>query len=222
MLEQSSVKETNSNRGPVDVDLAREVVRCESCGLVQFRTHTGNCRRCLRQVPPKVKCLILPAEPKGLPDDNRQLFEKWPNGESVKKIGQRIQRLRELREMTQKQLQDRSRVSRSCLSRIERGQMTPSLASLEKISEGIGVALNHFFAPLSEGEALVGDLFIQELRPFLRRLDWEQWQSILNRLAAISNNVAGRHAQFRPSAQPRPIRTRLTIACGRGRNLIRF
>src|SRR5258708_8496122 len=90
--------------------------------------------------------------------------------------------------MTQSQLQARSRVSRSYLSRIESGQMTPSLGTLEKISEALGVGLNRFFVPESNGEALLEDPFIQGLRPFLRQLDWEQWKSILNLLPTITTH----------------------------------
>src|SRR5205823_11898780 len=95
-----------------------------------------------------------------------------------------LRQLRESRSMTQSQLQSRSKVSRSYLSRIESGQMTPSLGTLEKISEALNVGLNRFFIPESDGEALLEDPFIQGLRPFLRQLDWEQWQSILKRLQA--------------------------------------
>src|SRR6266480_2489522 len=148
-----SARRKNSQQGvPVSVQLEkemsslemdREVIRCKTCGLVQYRTRTGNCRRCVR----------------------------------------------ESRAMTQSQLQSRSKVSRSYLSRIESGQMTPSLGTLEKISEALNVGLNRFFIPESDGEALLEDPFIQGLRPFLRQLDWEQWQSILKRLQAISDHV---------------------------------
>ena len=170
------MSEQNSNGHNKDVDMDREVIRCKSCGLVQYRTRTGNCRRCLRLLPPVVEFLIPPPVAQELPGDNRQLFEKWPNRETVENIGQRIRQLRESRGMTQSQLQARSRVSRSYLSRIESGQMTPSLGTLEKISEALGVGLNRFFIPESNGEALLEDPFIQGLRPFLRQLDWEQWQ----------------------------------------------
>ena len=194
------MSEKNGNMGPVDLD--REVVRCKVCGLVQYRTRTGNCRRCLRLLPPKVEYLIPPPAPQELPGDDRQLFEKWPNRETVENIGQRIRQLRESRGMTQSQLQARSRVSRSYLSRIESGQMTPSLGTLEKISEALGVGLNRFFVPESDGEALMEDPFIQGLRPYLRQLDWEQWQSILKRLQAISDHVTSNNGRMRPAAQP--------------------
>jgi transcriptional regulator with XRE-family HTH domain len=93
-------------------------------------------------------------------------------------------------------------VSRSYLSRIESGQMTPSLGTLEKISEALNVGLNRFFIPESDGEALLEDPFIQGLRPFLRQLDWEQWQSILKRLQAISDHVGVIPNNLRPIGNP--------------------
>jgi transcriptional regulator with XRE-family HTH domain len=195
----------------MDQDQDREVIRCKSCGLVQYRTRVGNCRRCVRMLPPKVEFLIPPPAPQDLPGDDRQLFEKWPNQETVENIGQRIRQLRESRGMTQSQLQARSRVSRSYLSRIESGQMTPSLGTLEKISEALGVGLNRFFVPESNGETLFEDPFIQGLRPFLRQLDWEQWQSILKRLAAISDHVST-GGPLRTMPQPAPPRTAMPAA----------
>jgi len=198
------------SKSSIDQDQDREVVRCKVCGLVQFRTRAGNCRRCVRLLPPKVEFLIPPPAPQELPGDDRQLFEKWPNRETVENIGQRIRQLRESRGMTQSQLQARSRVSRSYLSRIESGQMTPSLGTLEKISEALGVGLNRFFVPESNGETLFEDPFIQGLRPFLRQLDWEQWQSILKRLAAISDHVST-SGQMRTMPQPAPPRTAMPV-----------
>jgi transcriptional regulator with XRE-family HTH domain len=201
----------NASTSLMDQDSDREVIRCKSCGLVQYRTRAGNCRRCVRMLPPKVEFLIPPPAPQDLPGDDRQLFEKWPNRETVENIGQRIRQLRESRGMTQSQLQARSRVSRSYLSRIESGQMTPSLGTLEKISEALGVGLNRFFVPESNGETLFEDPFIQGLRPFLRQLDWEQWQSILKRLAAISDHV-GSSGQMRTMPPAPPQRTALPAA----------
>ena len=186
MAEKDSVQATMEQ-------LDREVIRCQVCGLVQYRTRTGNCRRCLRLLPPTVTFVIPTPSPQDLPGDDRQLFENWPNRETVENIGQRIRQLRESRGMTQSQLQARSRVSRSYLSRIESGQMTPSLGTLEKIAEALGVGLNRFFVPESNGETVLEDPFIQGLRPYLRQLDWAQWQSILKRLQAISDHVSTNH-----------------------------
>ncbi len=192
---------SEKNGHQADVELDREVVRCKVCGLVQYLTKSGNCRRCLRALPPKIEFMMPPPPPQELPGDDRQLFEHWPNRETVENIGQRIRQLRESRGMTQSQLQARSRVSRSYLSRIESGQMTPSLGTLEKIAEALGVGLNRFFVPQSNGEALMEDPFIQGLRPYLRQLDGEQWQSILKRLQAISDHVTNSNGRMRP-AQP--------------------
>jgi transcriptional regulator with XRE-family HTH domain len=151
------------------VDLDREVIRCRACGLVQYRTREGNCRRCRRL----------------LPHYARQLCEKWPNGVVVENIGQRLRQLRESRRLTQRQLQTASGVSKGSLSRIENGQMTPNLGTLGKLAKAFGVALNRLFVPDTNAESLFEDPFIQELRPFLRKLDSDQWQSILKRLTAI-------------------------------------
>ena len=56
MSEQNStatMNGTNGNKVAVDIDLDREVIRCKTCGLVQYRTRVGNCRRCLRLLPPR-------------------------------------------------------------------------------------------------------------------------------------------------------------------------
>ena len=65
------------------MDLDREVIRCKTCGLVQYCTRVGNCRRCLRLLPPKVEILIPAPERQGLPDDDQQPFDKSPNRNTV-------------------------------------------------------------------------------------------------------------------------------------------
>jgi transcriptional regulator with XRE-family HTH domain len=183
------------------LEMDREVIRCKTCGLVQYRTRTGNCRRCVRALPQRLEFMIPPPAP-AEEAVAEPAAEKFANQQTVENIGQRIRQLRESRAMTQSQLQSRSKVSRSYLSRIESGQMTPSLGTLEKISEALNVGLNRFFIPESDGEALLEDPFIQGLRPFLRQLDWEQWQSILKRLQAISDHVHAAPVNLRPIGNP--------------------
>src|SRR5271155_5956393 len=40
------------------LEMDREVIRCKTCGLVQYRTRTGNCRRCVRALPQRMEYLI--------------------------------------------------------------------------------------------------------------------------------------------------------------------
>src|SRR6266571_1571645 len=125
------------------LELDREVIRCKTCGLVQYRTRTGNCRRCVRALPQRLEFMIPPPAP-AEEVAAEPASEKFVNQQTVENIGQRIRQLRE----------SRAKVSRSYLSRIESGQMTPSLGTLEKISEALNVGLNRFFIPESDGEAL--------------------------------------------------------------------
>jgi transcriptional regulator with XRE-family HTH domain len=185
--------------------LEREVIRCKACGLVQYRTRRGNCRRCVRrlawvdldQVPPS-------SESGDLQAGWRHGYKKWLNVAVVKNIGQRIRELRKAWGLTQEELSEFSCISRSYLARIENGYMTPSLSKLEKISEGLGVGLNRLLMPDNNGDVLLEDRFIQGLQPFLRQLDWEQWQSILKWLEAISNQVGFGRSKSRPLTMPQP------------------
>jgi len=94
------------------LELDREVIRCKTCGLVQYRTRTGNCRRCVRALPQRLEFLIPPAAP--VEEAGAETTpEKFANRETVENIGQRIRQLRESRSMTQSQLQSRSKVSRA-------------------------------------------------------------------------------------------------------------
>jgi transcriptional regulator with XRE-family HTH domain len=181
-----SVHGTNTDKGAIDLELDRQVIRCRTCGLTQYRTGMGNCRRCLRLLTPKIEFLIPYPESRELLRYNRQLLKERSNRMVVENIGQRIRQLRESRGLTQRQLRGFSGVSSSLLSRIENGQITPTLGTLERISEALGTGLNRLFVQETTGEILIEDPFIHELLPFLHQLDWEQWQSIQGLLAAIS------------------------------------
>jgi DNA-binding XRE family transcriptional regulator len=164
----STQTNANGNDGLLKVASDREVILCITCVMVQYRAHNGDCRRCLHLLKPKVAFLFPPPVLRELQGDDRQPFEKWPNREMVENIGQRIRQLRECHRMTQTQLRAHSWVSQSRLFRIESGQMTPSIGTLGKISEALGICLNRFFLTVTNREVLPEDSFIQGLRPFLR------------------------------------------------------
>ena len=68
--ENESMNGTNAIKDSSD----REVIRCKTCGLVQYRTRMGNCRRCLR-LSSNVDRLIQPAEPQVVEDDDIAALE---------------------------------------------------------------------------------------------------------------------------------------------------
>ncbi len=188
----------------MDKNPSRESIRCKNCRLVQYRTRLGICR-CHRQLPPRMGLSfhsVNSLRRRGI----CKTPSKLTNLDMVEKIGRRIQHLRTSRGLTQGQLQKRSSVSRSYLSRIESSQMTPSLGTVEKLSKALGIGLNRFFIPDSCCEALLDDAFIQGLRPYLRQLNFEQWQFVLERLAAISGHVLSRHDHAHPSVTPHQAR----------------
>src|SRR6202166_2181785 len=90
---------TNGTKVSMEMDLDREVIRCKTCGLVQYRTRTGNCRRCVRALPQRLEFLI----PQAAPEEEavaEVVSDTFANQETVENIGQRIRQLRESRTMT--------------------------------------------------------------------------------------------------------------------------
>jgi transcriptional regulator with XRE-family HTH domain len=174
---------------PTSTDLNREVIRCQTCGLIQYRTRLGNCRRCVQVLVPNAEVLIRAPQPQNPRTDTRQVFRKSANFAIVANIGERIRHLRVSSRMTQGQLRVRSRLSKSYLSRVEAGLFIPSIATLEKIAEALGIGLYRCLAPETTGQTVLEDPFIRDLRPLFLQLDREQRESILRRLAAISNHV---------------------------------
>ena len=75
------------------LEMDREVIRCKTCGLVQYRTRTGNCRRCVRALPQRLEFLIPEAPP--LEEQGEEaVSDKFANQKTVENIGQRIRQLR--------------------------------------------------------------------------------------------------------------------------------
>ena len=61
------------------------------------------------------------------------------------KIGQRIKELRDVANMSQKDLSYASDLDRSYIASIENGQRNVSIINIEKISNALGVSLITFF-----------------------------------------------------------------------------
>ena len=83
-----------------------------------------------------------------------------------------LRALRELRRLTQAQLGARAGMAPASISHFETGQRTPSLDSLVKLAEALGVSIDTLLgrAPL-EGTVHVDPIFVQASRADARTLD---------------------------------------------------
>jgi len=108
----------------------REVLRCDRCKLVQFRTPTLMCRRCKtsleveKPVPPPAPLAFVPtprAEEEGI------------------QVATAVRDLRHVRNLSQRQLAARMSVPRTYISKIENGKAMPTLSSLDRLARALEV-----------------------------------------------------------------------------------
>ncbi|HSE06681.1 MAG TPA: XRE family transcriptional regulator [Methylomirabilota bacterium] len=85
------------------------------------------------------------------------------------RIADRVRQLRAGRGLSLEALAARSRVSRSMISLIERGESSPTAVVLEKLAAGLGVMLASLFETPAAGTPAPGG-------PVARRDDQPQWQ----------------------------------------------
>jgi len=159
---------------PVD---SREVVRCDHCLLVQFRTTNDLCRRChasLDEEEPEV--VMAPPPP--------QMMSANGNGRGHLNLATSIRSLRLRSGLSQRQLAARMSVPRTYVSKIENEKATPTLSSLERLARALEVTVPDL---LSGGERnrqeeigeLMKDQFIADLMPFVSQLNGMQLSSVL-------------------------------------------
>jgi transcriptional regulator with XRE-family HTH domain len=159
---------------PVD---SREVVRCDHCLLVQFRTTNSMCRRCHASLdeeePPIVATAPIP-----------QVMPSSSNGHGHLNLAASIRSLRLRNGLSQRQLATRMSVPRTYVSKIENEKATPTLSSLERLARALEVTVPEL---LSGGERsrqeevreLMSDAFVADILPFVAQLNGMQMSSIL-------------------------------------------
>ena len=156
---------------PVD---SREVVKCDHCFLVQFRTTNNLCRRCRASLDPEEpEVVVLPPAPEPAPING--------NGHGAQ-VATAIRSLRQKNGLSQRQLALRMRVPRTYVSKIENEKATPTLSSLERLATALEVsvpALLNGGQQMDDTRDLLADGFIAELIPYLPQLNGMQWQSVL-------------------------------------------
>ena len=161
---------------PVD---SREVVRCDRCRLVQFRTINNNCRRCklcldAEEPEPIVVEPVAPVPANGNGNGNGHLH-----------IASSIRSFRQRSGLSQRQLALRMQVPRTYVSKIENDKATPTLSSLERLARALEVSVPDLItggnghARQTEVNELMADEFIAEIVPFLSKLDPMQCNNLL-------------------------------------------
>jgi transcriptional regulator with XRE-family HTH domain len=159
---------------PVD---SREVVRCDHCSLVQFRTTNNNCRRCHT-------CLDA-EEPEPIP----QVLAPAPAipAHGQIQVASAIRALRQRGGLSQRQLALRMQVPRTYVSKIENEKATPTLSSLERLARALEVTVPDLLRGSGRTRAdeireLMADEFIAEMVPYLDKLDAMQRSSFLGQV----------------------------------------
>ena len=85
--------------------------------------------------------------------------EIWENGKDTEKvvvtdvfsqIGYSLVTARDNIKMTQKELSDKTGIDQANISKIERGTANPSLSTLKRLAEGVGMKLKIEFVPIQE------------------------------------------------------------------------
>ena len=166
---------------PVD---SREVVRCDKCTLVQFRTSNNLCRKCRTSLDPEeLEQVIAPPQP--------TVSVPSPSSHSQLHIAQSIRALRQRAGLSQRQLAMRMQVPRTYVSKIENEKATPTLSSLERLAKALEVTLPDLLTggqPSREEQMreLMGDPFLAELMPICEKLNGLQLNSILNQVREIT------------------------------------
>ncbi len=147
---------------------AREVLRCDYCSLVQFRTSNSLCRRCHR--PLEVEEL-LPQAPLRLASQPAAA-----SAEAGLQVAGQVRELRKARHLSQRQVAKRMQVPRTYISKIENGKAIPTVGSLERLAAALEVDVSHLVRDArsrrdEEVAAILGDPFLAEIAALLPTLD---------------------------------------------------
>src|SRR6266481_9312794 len=164
---------------PVD---SREVVRCDHCHLVQFRTTNNLCRKCRTSLDedepePILAASTASAEPAG---EDSQL-----------QVAKAIRTLRQKSGLSQRQLALRMQVPRTYVSKIENEKAMPTLSSLQRLATALQVPMGDLLkGPNRSLEDEISDLmqddFMAQVVPYLGKLDTMQRASLLSQVRDLS------------------------------------
>jgi transcriptional regulator with XRE-family HTH domain len=162
----------------------REVLRCDHCSLVQFRTSSAMCRKCRKpldvEVPEPVAAPALLLVPPAA-----------PSGDSGLQVATAVRDLRRVRNLSQRQLAGRMNVPRTYISKIENGKAMPTLSSLERLARALQVDISALLRDAKtrhkdEAAVLLTDPFLAEIAQFCSQLDALQKSIFLNHVRELA------------------------------------
>jgi transcriptional regulator with XRE-family HTH domain len=166
---------------PVD---SREVVRCDHCLLVQFRTTNSLCRRCHLSLDEEEVALVAP-------NPIPQIMPINGNGRGHLNLANSIRSLRLRSGLSQRQLAGRMSVPRTYVSKIENEKATPTLSSLERLARALEVTVPDLLTGgernrQEEVRELMEDQFVADILPFVGQLNGMQMSSILTQVRDLT------------------------------------
>ena len=165
----------------------REVVRCDNCSLVQFRTLNALCRKCHKPLDVEEPVQLAP-----------QLVASQPtapaSAEAGLQVAGQVRDIRKARHLSQRQLAGRMQVPRTYISKIENGKAIPTLGSLERLASALEVDLCQLVRDSrsrrdEEVASILGDPFLAEIAAVLPHLDQLQRTLIYS---AVRDAATGR------------------------------
>ena len=160
----------------------REVLRCDHCTLVQFRTANALCRKCHKSLavpvaaPPPPPVAMMPVH---IVD------------ETGLQVAAAVRDLRHVRNLSQRQLAGRMGVPRTYISKIENGKAMPTLSSLNRLAKALEVEMSALLrdAPTrhrDETAVLMTDPFLAEIAAYTSKLDPLQRSIFLNHVRELA------------------------------------
>ena len=146
----------------------REVVRCEYCRLMQYRTSNSLCRKCRKPLDVEE---ALPPAPQLVPSPVIPA-----SAEAGLQVAGQVREIRRARHLSQRQLAGRMQVPRTYISKIENGKAIPTLGSLERLAAALEVDVCQLVRDArsrrdEEVASILADPFLAEIAAILPHLD---------------------------------------------------
>ncbi len=135
---------------------------------MQYRTSNSLCRRCHRPLDNEEPVRLAP-----------QLVTSPfvpSSAEAGLQVAGQVRDIRRARHLSQRQLAGRMQVPRTYISKIENGKAIPTLGSLERLANALGVDVSQLVRDSrsrreEEVAAILSDPFLAEIASFLPRLE---------------------------------------------------